>query len=780
VIGPVRARARAVCASALARWLLIAGVQVSLAAPSITYAPYIQPGDAGALGAPEQIVIAWQSDESTPHSSAYKVEFGQGAGLDRQASVAGRIVDQYLAAERALPIPPTAYGPHTNYVSKLRGLALDTVYSYRVSGPGLPAAGFRAQFRARKTGGEFSFLVLGDEGFFPGASSSGKPLVNDFFARIVHLMYNAAKIALPGEPRLPPGDFAIITGDHAYNTGAEDSYRDFLMPVWNSDVDSVDRGAPFMRSIQCYVVVGNHDIGGSGDFVNLLATAGAARYAGQTGGGDALGFFNNYYLPLNGPLGVDPFAVWDGDHSSARGFFFSYEGRSYEAPRAAAAYRASTLVNTGSGARRQIEQMSNYSFDYGNAHFVFLDSNPHLFNAQVESNVPTYAGPLRTFSAYPGVLRKWLIEDLDGSPQPWKIVVFHHASFSSGNATLRNFQMRQIAQLLEEHGVSLVLNGHEHNYQRTRPLRATPRVANVPGFDGTPAVSLDERFDGDRERVPDGIVYLVEGAGGNRDFDGDEPQPRGQGVGIGIDQDDSASGMAFAADGHRYAQGPASWLDDHLSNTEMAAYLPGAGSGPKITVKFKAKVFSFGELIVANNRLTLYQISEPLGGRFSGTPAHPAPYGVDFHGKALNDPLPETQIDPTTARIISPQNEEGSPVVLDRWSIEKPNLQGAVNVRRVAAASGIRFIIEDHSAYALNGAQLVLRLPRAACYRGPRDDRHTLRGERLVLTVGRIERGQAAALELPLADSSECAPVSAELRSATALPIAITDQSERR
>ena len=51
--------------------------------------------------------------------------------------------------------------------------------------------------------------------------------------------------------------------------------------MWNSDADSVNKGAPFMRSIPYYIVAGNHDIGGAGDHVNMLATAGAGKYTGS-------------------------------------------------------------------------------------------------------------------------------------------------------------------------------------------------------------------------------------------------------------------------------------------------------------------------------------------------------------------------------------------------------------------------------------------------------------------------------------------------------------------
>ncbi len=31
--------------------------------------------------------------------------------------------------------------------------------------------------------------------------------------------------------------------------------------------------------------------------------------------------------------------------------------------------------------------------------------------------------------------------------------------------------MRQVAKLLEDHGVNMVFNGHDHNYQRSLPIR---------------------------------------------------------------------------------------------------------------------------------------------------------------------------------------------------------------------------------------------------------------------------------------------------------------------
>ena len=77
---------------------------------------------------------------------------------------------------------------------------------------------------------------------------------------------------------------------------------------------------------------------------------------------------------------------------------------------------------------------------------------------------------------------RWLRSALGTSTAPWKVVVGHHPIYSSGyygnDAGLRG----KIASLMQRHGVQLYINGHEHNYERSRPI--------------------------------DGITYLVVGGGG--------------------------------------------------------------------------------------------------------------------------------------------------------------------------------------------------------------------------------------------------------------------------
>jgi uncharacterized repeat protein (TIGR01451 family) len=745
------------------------------AAQQVTYKPYIQPGDNGPFGAKDQMVIAWQTDEASPNPSAFNVQFGQSVSYGQNVTPQGRVVDNYLSADPALPVPPTASGPHSNYAAVLNGLDYDTTYFYRVNGPGMPDGGFAASFHTRTRDDQFSFLVQGDEGFFPVEANSNPLRLADFEARITNLMYNVQNLKVPGVPDLPKPNLALNTGDNVYNNGAEGSYRDFWFPVWNSDVDSNETGAPFIRSIPFYIVVGNHDIGATGVNANMLGGDGAGRFSGNTDGGDALAYFNNYYFPLNGPKGVDTQFTWNGDTVTANGMLFSFKGTSYNSSAAIAAFRASTAVDAGKGSKQQIDHMHNFSFDSGSAHFVFLDANPHLFNGQLD-NTALYAEAPQAFSAYPSVLRDWLINDLDSSAQPWKVVVFHQPAFSSGDATVRNSQMRAVAKFLEDHGVNMVFNGHEHNYQRTYPIRAL-NAAAMPVTTGGPLVNIDTAFDGVKQTVPDGVIYLVEGAGGNRDFDGDLAPARGSG--LGIDQDDSATGTASLA-GFTFPNGPASWLDTNLTSAAFSPVLPGAGNGPKITAKFKAKVFSFADVIVRGNKLTLYQITEPLTSSSSATPSSPAPFGTDVNGAPLNDPIPDTLVDPATGNVVTAP-ATGASALLDKFVVTKPDLSENLCVylstpHSVAGGGQLTYTlnVQNRSSHGLNGTQAVFEIPRGVTFVASPDGGATQVGNQIVVTIGRLDASASTVVhvqtQVNVTDGTTLT-ATALLRSSTALAV---------
>jgi uncharacterized repeat protein (TIGR01451 family) len=765
---------------------LIAGVALAPAVfgQQVTFSPYIQLGDNGAFGPTDQIVIAWQTDATTPKPSAYKVEFQASERDRRTVTPQARVIDNYLAADPSLPTIPGAYGAHSNYTAVLSGLRYDKQYQYRVTGPGMPSGGFSSSFHTRKLGHVYSFVVVGDEGFFPTVPNSAPAVIVDYEARIAHLIHDTSSLSVAGVPSLPPSDFILNTGDNVYNEGTEDSYRDFFFPVYNSDQNSNETGAPIIRSELFFPADGNHDLGSTGVSANLLADNSAPLFSGNLSGGDALSFFNDFYFPQNGPKGFDIQYDWNVNTSTPSGFTFSYQGETFNSPAAIAALRNSTKVDTGKGPSVQIDHQSNYSFDYGNAHILFLDANPHLFN----DNLPggnAFNTPPPTFVAYPTALGQWVMHDLDSSKQPWKIVVYHQPAFTSGDATLVNNQMRAVAKLLEDHGVNIVFNGHDHNYQRSLPIRATARTAATPTTTaGSPAVYLDQKFNGNTDTVPDGVLYLIEGAGGNRDFDGDYAPPRGSGV--GLDQDDSATGTFVDEPGLTVPQGSASWLDTNLTNPEMINFFPNAGQGTKITAKLKAKVFSFGDVLVDHNKLTLYQISEPLQPTSSATAADPAPYGTDINGLPLNDPIPDTQVDPANGQVISAP-ATGVSALLDKWTVTKPEVGDALLTKlsapaKIKTGQTLTYVvsIKNGSDYSLNGTQVRLRLPQFVAFAGTPSDTVTVDGDEVVVTVGRVAAGSDQSVEIPVTVSWEARGffpllASAAVTSATALPVRTND-----
>lgn len=87
-----------------------------------------------------------------------------------------------------------------------------------------------------------------------------------------------------------------------------------------------------------------------------------------------------------------------------------------------------------------------FSIDYKDATIITLDSNrdPWFLLAQ----------------------RDWLEKALKASTKKWKIVMLHHPVYSIKGRNNNLFVRLAFNSLFQEHGVDLVLQGHEHNYAR--------------------------------------------------------------------------------------------------------------------------------------------------------------------------------------------------------------------------------------------------------------------------------------------------------------------------
>ena len=268
-------------------------------------------------------------------------------------------------------------------------------------------------------------------------------------------------------------DFVMNTGDNVYDGGLDNEYARYFFPVYNSSEAGPAVGAPLLRSVPFYTVIANHDVHSK--------DADKHPVADFSKDPDALAYYTAMSLPQNGPVPTQPTPMIGPD---AR----------LDAFRRAAGPR--------------FPRQANYSFDYADAHFLCLDANIYVD--------PTDAG-----------LHAWIEKDLSGTDALWKFVVYHHPAFNAGAEHYEEQHMRVLSPLFEKHGVDFALHGHEHTYQRTKPLKFAPTDASkaaavnakdrrVPG-----TFTLDNVFDGKTQTKPSGVIYITTGAGGKHLYDVD-------------------------------------------------------------------------------------------------------------------------------------------------------------------------------------------------------------------------------------------------------------------
>ena len=67
----------------------------------------------------------------------------------------------------------------------------------------------------------------------------------------------------------------------------------------------------------------------------------------------------------------------------------------------------------------------------------------------------------------------WLDKELNSSKAVWKIVFGHHPIYASGvYGSNANF-IKTFTPIFQKYGVQLYINGHEHHYERTKPIIVT-------------------------------------------------------------------------------------------------------------------------------------------------------------------------------------------------------------------------------------------------------------------------------------------------------------------
>ncbi len=120
----------------------------------------------------------------------------------------------------------------------------------------------------------------------------------------------------------------------------------------------------------------------------------------------------------------------------------------------------------------------DYSFDYGNTHFVCIFSG--LAKAASESGLLRYSPDSKEY--------KWLEKDLSKARSnkriDWIVAYTHYPLYSFGWSNVQQWK-EALSPLLEKYKVDLCLSGHRHVYERHFPLKA-----GLPALEGKGTVYI--------------------------------------------------------------------------------------------------------------------------------------------------------------------------------------------------------------------------------------------------------------------------------------------------
>lgn len=103
----------------------------------------------------------------------------------------------------------------------------------------------------------------------------------------------------------------------------------------------------------------------------------------------------------------------------------------------------------------KVEKERAYYYEYSNALFVILDSN-----LKPEDQAP------------------WLDKVLTESKATWKFVIYHHPAYSSAPSRDNTSIRKHWLPVFDKHHVDLALQGHDHAYLRTYPMKGEKKVAS--------------------------------------------------------------------------------------------------------------------------------------------------------------------------------------------------------------------------------------------------------------------------------------------------------------
>lgn len=137
-----------------------------------------------------------------------------------------------------------------------------------------------------------------------------------------------------------------------------------------------------------------------------------------------------------------------------------------------------------------------YSFTYGNAKFIMLNTNELMSNKLTNAQYD------------------WLVNELKSNDKQWLFVALHNPIYSVGNYGANPSRNQiclalrsQLHDLFVEYGVDIVFQGHDHLVSRTFPMTTG----------GNASTETWRKENGVNYTVnPDGVLYVMNGPAGNQ------------------------------------------------------------------------------------------------------------------------------------------------------------------------------------------------------------------------------------------------------------------------
>ncbi len=462
-----------------------------------SYAFGAGPGGASSLGSgtvPEQIHLTWGADPSSEVTVSWAAPAAQ---TTPQVTLSPAVGGQSVFSATPLSYTDGLSGETVHcYHVPLTGLAPNTAYSYTVADAATPAVTFTSSFTTMETGRfAFAFTSFGDLGT-PGAGATyaladGSTVQSSVYSESQWNAYTAVSEVEALSPM-----FHLINGDLCYgdkatisSTGATTSGSTGVQTapeVWRDFGLNTQRSAANRPWMPC---IGNHE-------------------AELDNGPNGYNSYNTrYMLPDNG--------------TAFRGSFYSFQVGSV----LFISLDANDVCYQGAGA---------YNVGFVATTDAALNPIPasaHVYNQFYTGGfTPNVDGTLSPGGAMPNAQTQWLENTLSaaraGTTVDWIIVQMHQCALSSTTDNGCDAGIRQAwVPLFDQYEVDLVLNGHDHDYERSFPVRGFapspyPGTSTWKGSSNTRVAQQlrlqHERTDAGDTQQRSGGQHLYPGCGGQR------------------------------------------------------------------------------------------------------------------------------------------------------------------------------------------------------------------------------------------------------------------------